>query len=145
MTTKKKRTFHSPEFKAEALKLAEKTGVPSAANRKNEVNPLSCCASISASKVVIINRVPCRYKIGNRSEFVGEFCNSPLHTIGCSYTRRLWRCLIFEGVFYIVPKCQIHSHTPAETSAWDSTQEVPRRSRVWPNKSCTTLLRRLDD
>ena len=31
MTTKKKRTFHSPEFKAEALKLAEKTSVPSAA------------------------------------------------------------------------------------------------------------------
>lgn len=31
MTTKKKRKFHSPEFKAEALKLAEKTSVPSAA------------------------------------------------------------------------------------------------------------------
>ena len=31
MTTKKKRTFHSPEFKAEALKLAEKISVPSAA------------------------------------------------------------------------------------------------------------------
>ncbi|MGI9281509.1 MAG: transposase, partial [Endozoicomonas sp.] len=31
MTTKKKRKLHSPEFKAEALKLAEKTSVPSAA------------------------------------------------------------------------------------------------------------------
>ncbi len=31
MTTKKKRKFHSPEFKAEALKLAAKTSVPSAA------------------------------------------------------------------------------------------------------------------
>ena len=31
MTTKKKRTCHSPEFKAEALKLAEKTSVPFAA------------------------------------------------------------------------------------------------------------------
>ena len=31
MTTKKKRKIHSPEFKAEALKLAEKTSVPSAA------------------------------------------------------------------------------------------------------------------
>ena len=31
MTTKKKRTCHSPEFKAEALNLAEKTSVPSAA------------------------------------------------------------------------------------------------------------------
>ena len=28
MTTKKKRTFHSPEFKAEALKRTEKTSVP---------------------------------------------------------------------------------------------------------------------
>ena len=31
MTTKKKRKFHSPEFKAEALKLAEKTSVLAAA------------------------------------------------------------------------------------------------------------------
>ncbi|KEQ16076.1 transposase [Endozoicomonas montiporae] len=31
MTTKTKRKFHSPEFKVEALKLAEKTSVPSAA------------------------------------------------------------------------------------------------------------------
>nr|WP_152558750.1 hypothetical protein [Endozoicomonas numazuensis] len=31
MTTKKKRKIHSPEFKAEALKLAEKTSVSSAA------------------------------------------------------------------------------------------------------------------
>ncbi|WP_281647354.1 transposase [Parendozoicomonas sp. Alg238-R29] len=31
MTTKKKRKLHSPEFKAEAIKLAEKTSVPSAA------------------------------------------------------------------------------------------------------------------
>ncbi len=31
MNTKKKRKFHFPEFKAEALKLAEKTGAPFAA------------------------------------------------------------------------------------------------------------------
>lgn len=31
MTTKKTRKYHTPEFKAEALKLAEKTSVPSAA------------------------------------------------------------------------------------------------------------------
>ena len=31
MTTKKKRKLHSPEFKAEALKLAERTSVSSAA------------------------------------------------------------------------------------------------------------------
>ncbi|MCL6269256.1 transposase [Sansalvadorimonas sp. 2012CJ34-2] len=31
MTTKKKRNFHSPGFKTEALKLAEKTSIPSAA------------------------------------------------------------------------------------------------------------------
>lgn len=31
MTTKKKRNYHTPEFKAEALKLAEKTSVSAAA------------------------------------------------------------------------------------------------------------------
>jgi transposase len=33
MTNKKKRIFHSPEFKAEALKLAEKVGVAAAARQ----------------------------------------------------------------------------------------------------------------
>ena len=31
MTTSKKRKYHTPEFKAEALRLAEKTSIPSAA------------------------------------------------------------------------------------------------------------------
>ncbi len=33
MTNKKKRIIHSPEFKAEALKLAEKVGVAAAARQ----------------------------------------------------------------------------------------------------------------
>ena len=33
MTNKKKRILHSPEFKAEALKLAEKVGVAAAARQ----------------------------------------------------------------------------------------------------------------
>ncbi|UTZ41385.1 hypothetical protein [Vibrio campbellii] len=33
MTSKKKRIIHSPEFKAEALKLAEKVGVAAAARQ----------------------------------------------------------------------------------------------------------------
>ena len=54
MTTKKQRTFHSPEFKAEALKLTEKTSVPSAAKELGMKESQLCTwhAAVSRKKSV---------------------------------------------------------------------------------------------
>ncbi len=48
MTTKKIRIKHAPEFKAEALKLAEKVGVAAAARQGfvSVLNPLSLLMSL---------------------------------------------------------------------------------------------------
>ncbi len=57
MTTSKKRKYHTPEFKAEALRLAEKTSIPSAARELGlQVSQLYAWRSAALRKKTVSER-----------------------------------------------------------------------------------------